>query len=138
MLFWVFKLIFKFWVLNLILMFWNLIDASIHQVISYLSNECSNIECINKANGLDGSLQGNSSNSVWKIELRIRFIKKSIEEFIECDSKLINFNRVLLQKYAKYAYAKYACICAKYAYAYAMHITTTTSFRQGKLKWNLQ
>jgi focal adhesion kinase 1 len=67
------------------------------QVIDYINNEaCSNIGCpLNKPNGLmvgsieskDSAPLGNS-NSVWKIELRIRFIPKSLEAFLENDSEL--------------------------------------------------
>lgn len=73
------------------------------QVIDYISNEsCSNIGCpnfskasptISDRNQQDAkeNVPLGNSNCVWKIELRVRYIPKSLEEFLERDKISMNF-----------------------------------------------
>lgn len=68
------------------------------QIIDYISNEsCSNISCPNfvkTSPTLDESKENSplgNANCVWKIELRVRYIPKSIDEFLERDKISMNF-----------------------------------------------
>ena len=73
------------------------------QVIDYISNEsCSNINCpcfVRTSPTISDKLQHESkenvpignSNCVWKIELRVRYIPKSLNEFLERDKISMNF-----------------------------------------------
>ncbi|KAG5675981.1 hypothetical protein PVAND_005837 [Polypedilum vanderplanki] len=88
---------------------WLPLSTPTRQVIDYISNEsCSNINCPNyvrssspSASSLcDKSQQQQESkenvplghsNCVWKIELRVRYIPKSLSEFLERDKITINF-----------------------------------------------
>ncbi|CRK93832.1 CLUMA_CG007359, isoform A [Clunio marinus] len=73
------------------------------QVIDYISNEsCSNLSCpnfiktsptISDKNLLESkeNVPLGNSNCVWKIELRVRYIPKSLNEFLERDKISMNF-----------------------------------------------
>lgn len=80
-------------------------DTSINQVINHISNSlCSNADCPNLENStlnkiiqqkqLQRSAQNvvaNPSNSVWKAELRIRYIPNNLKELYENDKTTCNF-----------------------------------------------
>lgn len=81
----------------------HLLATPTRQVIDYISNEsCSNINCpsfVKSSPTISDRSQPDSkenvplgnSNCVWKIELRVRFIPKSLEEFLERDKISMNF-----------------------------------------------
>ncbi|KAL7045057.1 hypothetical protein ACKWTF_002144 [Chironomus riparius] len=87
---------------------WLPLTTPTRQVIDYISNEsCSNINCPNFARSSPSVSDKNqheakenvplgNSNCVWKIELRVRYIPKSLNEFLERDKISINyfFNQV--------------------------------------------
>lgn len=73
------------------------------QVIDYISNEsCSNISCPGfvkssptisdkSPHETKENVPIGNSNCVWKIELRVRYIPKSLDEFLESDKISMNF-----------------------------------------------
>lgn len=66
-----------------------LLDTPTRIVVDYISNEsCSNISCpaFDKTSSLMVEKTIGNSNG-WKIELRIRYVPKNLEEFLERDSK---------------------------------------------------
>lgn len=82
---------------------WLPLTTQTRQIIDYISNEsCSNINCpnamksisppttVDKTEPKENFPPGNS-NSVWKIELRVRYIPKSLNEFLERDKISMNF-----------------------------------------------
>lgn len=82
---------------------WLPLSTSTRQIIDYISNEsCSNVNCPSFVRSSSPSSSGQQieakeniplghSNSVWKIELRVRYIPKSLSEFLERDKISINF-----------------------------------------------
>ncbi len=75
-------------------------DTSMSQVMAHISNpSCSNTDCPNADKGSSTKKQSHKNNStgsghansVWKAELRVRYIPKSLKELYEKDRTTCHF-----------------------------------------------
>lgn len=74
-------------------------DTSMSQVMAHISNpSCSNTDCPNADKGStkkqshkNNSTGSGHANSVWKAELRVRYIPKSLKELYEKDRTTCHF-----------------------------------------------
>lgn len=73
-------------------------DTQLSEVMAHISNpSCSNVECPNVVSTTTGRLQQNQknslahANSVWKAELRVRYIPKSLKVLYEINRTTCHF-----------------------------------------------
>lgn len=78
---------------------WMPLDTSLREVMAHILNpSCSNAECPNAMRVVSHKLQQqnqksavNHSNSVWKAELRLRYIPKDLKMLYESDRITCHF-----------------------------------------------
>lgn len=69
-------------------------DTPMNKVISYILNpSCTNTQCPNKKTSKihDEKTNFNNLNSVWKVEIRIRYIPKNLDELYKIDRQTCHF-----------------------------------------------
>lgn len=73
-------------------------DTQLSDVLAHISNSsCSNVECPSAIRATSSTLQQNPknivshTNSVWKAELRVRYIPKSMRELYETNRTTCHF-----------------------------------------------